>query len=300
MSCKLSSLSESLPFEYFDDSSLQATESSSMDAISVALGAAALFKTCIDSFEYFKAASELKRDFEVLLVKLDFEQERLLVWGDVIGIGKAGVDNFEENTLHSDLTKRCLASIKNLLEDTVALKSRYGVRPVSSHDQQFDRSSVSANALKRFRLRFGRSSRDHSVLSRTRWAIHDATKFESLVSDLRDLVDGLTRQVPVSQDHLDQKVQDDIASMVDDISSLRLVQEACEDHYPSWQKAASEAIDASEAGTVDGRLADERISQYFSRIPSDSNPPRRQEDTLAFGANQCKLSEILIRMITKS
>ena len=171
---------------------------------------------------------------------------------------------------------------------------------MSSHDQQFDRSGVSANALKRFRLRFGRSSRDYSVLSRTRWAIHDATKFGSLVSDLRDLIDGLTRQVPVSQDHLDQKIQDDIAFMVDDISTLRLVQEACEDHYLSWQKAASEAIDASEAGIVDGRLADERINQYFSRIPSDSNLPKRQEDPLAFGANQCKLSEILIRMITKS
>ena len=289
----MSFLSESLPFEYFDELSLLATELSSMDPVSVALGVVALFKTCVDSFEYFKAASELKRDFEVLLVKLDFEQERLLVWGDMIGIGKAGVDNFEENTLHSDLTKRCLASIKNLLEDTVALKSRYGVRPLSSHDQQFDRSSVSANALKRFRLRFGRSSRDHGVLDKTRWAIYDATKFESLVSDLRDLIDGLTRQVPVSQDHLDQKVQDDIASMVDDVSSLRLVQEACEDYYPSWQQAASEAIDASEAGTVDGRLADERIGQYISHFASDSNLPRRQENTTGFGLPPCKFFENL-------
>ena len=250
-----------------------------MDAVSVTLGVVALFKTCIDGFEYFKAASELKRDFEVLLVKLDFERERLLVWGDEIGIGKAEIDDFEENALHSDLTKRCLANIKNLLEDTVALKSRYGVRPVSSIDQQFERSSVSANALKRFRLRFGRSSREHSVLNRTRWAIHDASKFQGLVSDLRDLIDGLTRQAPVPQDRLDQKVQDDIASMVDDISSLRLVQEACEDSYPLWQKAASVAIDASEAGTVDGRLVGERIGQYISHIQSDSKLPNRRRNT---------------------
>ena len=80
---------EKLPCECSHDFSLLATESSSMDAISVTLGVVALFKTCIDSFEYFKAASGLKRNFEILLVKLDFERERLLVWGDVIGIGKA-------------------------------------------------------------------------------------------------------------------------------------------------------------------------------------------------------------------
>ena len=273
-----------------------------MDAISVTLGVVALFKTCIDSFEYFKAASELNRNFEVLLVKLDFEQERLLVWGDVIGIGKAGIENLEENALHSDLAKRCLASIKNLLEDTVALKSRYGVRPVSSHDQQFERSSVSANALKRFRLRFGRSSRDHSVLNRTRWAIHDATKFQSLVSDLRELIDGLTRQVPAPQDRLDQKVQDDIASMVDDISGLRLVQEACEEHYPNWQKAASVAIDASEVGTIDGGLAHERVGQFISHTPRDENLPNRQGYTTAFGTTMkpCKIHELFLRVITKS
>ena len=264
-----------------------------MDPISLTLSVVTLFKTCIDGFEYFKAASELKRDFEVLLVKLDFEQERLLVWGDVVGIGKAGVDDFEEDILHSDLTKRCLTSIKNLMEDTVALKSRYGVRPVNPHDQQFERSSVSANALKRFRLRFGRSSREYSVLNRTRWAIHDATKFQSLVSDLRDLIDGLTNQAPVSQNRLDQKVQDDIASMVDDISGLRLVQEACEDFYPLWQQAASVAIDASEVGTLDGRLTQERVGEYVSHTQSDSKLFNRQVDTTAFGVRQCKLSEIL-------
>ncbi|KAL8791869.1 MAG: hypothetical protein Q9195_005531 [Heterodermia aff. obscurata] len=257
-----------------------------MDAISVTLGVAALFKTCIDSFEYFKAASALNRNFEVLLVKLDFEQERLLVWGDEIGIGKADIDDPEEIALHSDLTKRCLANIKNLLGDTEALKSRYGVRPVSSHDQNFERSGVSANALKRFRLRFGRPSREHSVLNRTRWAIHDAPKFQSLVSDLRDLIDGLTRQVPVPQDRLDQKVQDDIASMVDNISGLRLLQEACENQYPTWQKAASVAIDASEAGTVDDGLAHDRVGQYISDVPSDSSVPNRRRHSVAFGEKQ--------------
>ena len=62
----------------------------------------------------------------------------------------------------------------------------------------------------------------------------------------------------------DQKIKDDIASMLDDISGLKLVQEACEESYPSWHDAASAAIDASEVDTVDGCLAHERIAYYQS------------------------------------
>lgn len=82
------------------------------------------------------------------------------------------------------------------------------------------------------------------------------------MEDLRDLIDGLTAKVPVSPELQEQKVQDDIASLVDDIQSLQLFQEACKDDYPKWWTAASAAIDASEVATVDNRLADERLEHH--------------------------------------
>jgi hypothetical protein len=39
-------------------------------------------------FGYFKAAQSLTEDLKILLVKLDIEKTRLLIWGNAVGILK--------------------------------------------------------------------------------------------------------------------------------------------------------------------------------------------------------------------
>ena len=237
-----------------------------VEPISLSIGIATLFTTCIDCFEYFKVAKGFEQQFEVLLVKLEYQQERLLVWGDLAGVCNEKQDSdrpvLESELKRQDLTKRCLSSIRNLLKDSENLKTKYGLRPYTLANDTAPQSGISANALKRLRLRLSRQPPGPSVLDKTRWAIHDATKFEKLVGDIRDLIDGLTVQLPVSSELQEQKVQDDIASMVDDLHRLHLFQEACKDDYPKWWAAASAAIDASEVATLDNRLADERLDNY--------------------------------------
>ena len=241
------------------------------EPISLTLAVATLFTTIIDCFEYFKAAQGFERNFEVLLVKLEYQQERLLVWGDLAGIGnerqhRVGPSSESEHKRQL-LTKRCLDSIHHLLKDTESLKSKYGLRTYSPATEVVSHSGITSNALKRFRLRLGRQPQGPSALNKTRWAIHDETKFQKLVEDIRDLIDGLTAKVPVSFELQEQKVQDDIAAMMDDPQSLQLFQEACKDDYPQWWAAASAAIDASDVVTLDNRLADERLERYDTSNP---------------------------------
>lgn len=237
-----------------------------VEPISLSIGVAALFTTCIECFEYFKAARGFEQHFELLLVKLEYQQERLLVWGDLAGICNGEQRSVgpisESDHKRQELTKRCLDSIEHLLKDTETLKSKYGLRAYTSTNDTAPQSGISSNALKRFRLRLGRHSQGSSVLDKTRWAIHHETKFQKLVKDIRDLIDGLMITVPVSPELQEQKVQDDIASMVDDIQSLHLFQEACKDDYPKCWTAASAAIDASEVATLDNRLVDARLEHY--------------------------------------
>lgn len=47
---------------------------------------AGLFSTCIDCFDLFEAAHALEEDSKILLVKLDLEKTRLLIWGNAVGI----------------------------------------------------------------------------------------------------------------------------------------------------------------------------------------------------------------------
>lgn len=209
-----------------------------VEPISLSIGIAALFSTCVECFEYFKAAKGFEQNFEVLLVKLEYQQERLLVWGDLAGVCNGEQHDVglisESDHRRRDLTKRCLESIQHLLKDTETLKSKYGLRAYIPANDSAPQSGISSNALKRFRLRLGRQAQGPGVLDKTRWAIHHETKFQKLVEDIRDLMDDLTTIVPVSFEMQEQKVQDDIASMVDDIQGLQLFQEACKDDYPNW------------------------------------------------------------------
>ena len=236
-----------------------------VEPISLSIAVATLFTTCIECFEYFKAAKGFHQHFEFLLVKLEYQHERLLIWGDLAGIcndKQPAVGPISESDHKRQiLTKRCLDSIKRFLEDTETLKTKYGLRPNTPAGDTVPHSGISNSALKRFRLRLSRQPQVPSFLQKTRWAIHDEGSFQKLVMDIRDLIDGLTSAVPVSSELQDQKVQDDIASMVDDIQSLHIFQEACKDDYPKWWTAASAAIDASEVATLDNRLANDRLEQ---------------------------------------
>ena len=88
-----------------------------------------------------------------------------------------------------------------------------------------------------------------SLLSRTRWAIDDNVKFESLINHLKDFLDGLNQVLPVPQESQDRIWRDDIASIID-ISKLRLIQTACEGPYQSLSDIASAIIEMLECGTT--------------------------------------------------
>ncbi|KAL8863658.1 MAG: hypothetical protein Q9178_000341 [Gyalolechia marmorata] len=191
-----------------------------MEATGLSIGIAALFTSCVQCFEYFKAATTLREDFEILLLKLEIEQERFLVWGEDAGIG---TDDWEEQSLFNgdskrqDLVRRCLDAIRRLLENAEDLKSQYGGQP--------------------------------TILQKTRWVIHDAAKFGKLIKHLRDLINSLREDGHGPLDTLEEKMKIDIAYMIDDIGKLRLLPEACGDVYPQWSETARSAIDASELGT---------------------------------------------------
>ena len=58
-----------------------------METVSLSIGIAALFTTCVQRFEHFEAVSALTSTLDRLLVMLEFEQQRLLVWAESLGIG---------------------------------------------------------------------------------------------------------------------------------------------------------------------------------------------------------------------
>jgi len=241
-----------------------------VEPVSLTIGVvalASLFSTCIECFDYFKAGQALEEDFELLLVKLDVEKTRLLIWGNAVGVlepeGEGRVADLN-NSQKAKVIGRCLDKIKSLLSDTDKFQNVYGLRSAGDIEKNARNHSIlSSNSMnvfktsyRRFWARFAGNQSRSTLAMRTRWAIHDKTKFEGLIHHLKDFIDGLNQVVLVNRETQDQIMHDDIGSILD-ISKLRLIQSACEGSYTALSKAASTVIAASESGTIDRRNHEE-------------------------------------------
>lgn len=83
-----------------------------VEPISLTIGIASLFSTCVKCFDYFKAAQSLAENLKILLVKLDTEKTRLLIWGNAVGSLK--VDDSERAP---DLRDPAILSRTNLISN---------------------------------------------------------------------------------------------------------------------------------------------------------------------------------------
>ncbi|KAI3318915.1 hypothetical protein HD806DRAFT_510376 [Xylariaceae sp. AK1471] len=233
----------------------------------IIIGVAGLFSSCVDAFAYFKAAQRTDTDIEKLLLKLDIEKTRLLVWGNESGI--FSMDRWHSN-LHNQSTvtllERILTQIEELLTDAEKLRL-YGLRvPETPLGETID--YVSSNSLAIFRASSSRfwtrnASRlsttvRRSVIARTRWAIYEREKFQGLVNDVKEFVDAVYDLVPVDRETQESIIVADIESILD-ISRLRIVEAATEDSYRVYSKAAESVVASTEAGTVDRRTVEEHL-----------------------------------------
>jgi Prion-inhibition and propagation len=234
-----------------------------------AVALAALFSTCIECFEYFRAGQSLEPDLDTVLAKLDIEKTRLLIWGNHIGILNATTEGRHAALQNEQILgslRSCLKQIESLLSSTEQLGLKYGMRDAGPTERTRSPTPVlSKNGMGIFRascVRFlaqipSKSNRP-GLATRTKWAIVDKTRFQGLVHDLKDFIDGLNQILPVDRHIQDQIAMADIESITD-LGGLRLIQEASEHSYPAWSSKASEVIEASELGTVDRRNLEERI-----------------------------------------
>ncbi|KAH7304680.1 prion-inhibition and propagation-domain-containing protein [Stachybotrys elegans] len=263
------------------------------------IGVASVFTSCVDAFAYFKAAQRADTDIEKLLLKLDIEKTRLLVWGNESGI-------FSVNQQHSNLRNestvtllgRILTQIEELLTDAERLRF-YGLRvPETPLGEAID--YVSSNSLAIFRASMSRfwtrnASRlsttvRRSAIARTRWAIYEREKFQGLVNDVKEFVDRVYELVPVDRETQDMIIVADIEAILD-ISRLRIVEAATEDSYRVYSQAASSVITSAEAETVDRRTVEERLRDTELTQP---NPTTQAQawDPVSSSASDALLEEL--------
>ena len=231
-----------------------------------AVGLAALFSTCVECFGYFRAAQTMERDSDILLVKLDIEKTRLLIWGDkvqILGDVDSGLSLLLQTPSTSDSLRitlgNTLLSIKRILTDSDKLVQKYGLSlDAVVGNQEIDFVSFNSMllfqaALKRFRSRHSAFGRKPSALRKAKWAIQRKEVFQGLINDLKDLIDGLYEIAPVPREVVDYVVETDVGS-IDNPEQLKLFEAATEDSYRTWSAVASSVREQTEAGTLESQI----------------------------------------------
>ena len=265
-----------------------------MDAIGAAASLITLFTTCIQCFEYFQAARSFHESYDLLLVKLDVEKTKLLAWGDAMGILDPNNEDGVSKIRDIPIIERLLEKIKGLLDNANDLREKYGAKLESwegSTQLRVEDNLRQGTALTLERIRgvkivsrYSRFWKKFEGFSRPAplvkfvWAIQDESRFETLIDELRGLVDGLNALswiIPsVKVDEQYQKMREDIESIpsLPNLSNLMLVEAACSGRYSSWSEAVSQKIDASELGTRGRR----DIEEWNQQIGDDEDGGNRK------------------------
>lgn len=227
-----------------------------MDIAGLVVGIASLFISCIDAFKYFQAARSLPENVQILLVKLDIEKARLLIWGNEIGILRENNrHSILDSSQHLDLFKGLLEAIQGLLTGSEQLRTKYGLQtektsdvPLGSSLDYLSSKSMGTfrDAARAFCVRTVRNAKYASQLlrgkrsgvgfvARAKWAIYDETKFRGLIGELKELVDGLyVLHLPGMlqfKNAVDEVVVVHINSVLE-VSKLAQIEEATKDSYP--------------------------------------------------------------------
>jgi hypothetical protein len=239
---------------------------------------ATAFSTCVVSFSSFITTEDSERNSDVLLVKLDFERNKLLLWENAVGILNEPYNDqiavLQRGTAAFRQSERLLQRIIQLLFDGNELRSKYGLHVMDTILSD-DLSVVSKSNLDVFRRRLIRflaqnpkeaEQRKQRTWLGVKWVISDQHKFRGLINDVKDLVDELLMipinfRLPLDADRLDKEMRIDI-KLVEKADDLSLVEDACEDSYRAWSKYAASVRAESEIGAAERRTLEE-LSRNF-------------------------------------
>lgn len=244
-------------------------------------GVVGAFKDVVDLFSLFLDSRHLGRDFEVLDTKLDIEKAMLLQWADRVGLlrpNHAPQLNIPDTRA---TVYRALGSIRSLLRDVDALKSRYGVEAVkvkelkSLEDQtkglfrsRVGSAAISAIQMTHFTREFDKMDLRMKSLQegsgilkqKIRWVIRDKESFETLLSQLAHFITRLSDLIPATNMNYataadaitDYGLQ---ASL--DLRGLKIVLEA--------SQGARKAVADSARRAIDGICQDKILQKLWFR-----------------------------------
>ncbi|ERF73038.1 hypothetical protein EPUS_08602 [Endocarpon pusillum Z07020] len=230
--------------------------------IASAVTLAALFKLCVEAFDVIHTAQKQAIDLKKLTLKLNIEKCRLYTWGEAMGLTavvRPSARQPLDSCPYAEIVHEILELILDMFGDSQKLKTKYGCVTIDvKNEVNMDTTLSQRSALQQLSTSFDNFSiksatqvKKRSLIKTALWAIHDRKKFETLVHEVKGLIDGLQ---DITKDLGSLVVQEQMIRSrilrINDVRTLDWVAEICESNHPAISDAASlKAESLSEAST---------------------------------------------------
>lgn len=180
------------------------------------------------------------------------QRARFALWGESVGLIPNPCDGrrlrYDKNIDRPDIkpgVERILNNIRLLLAEAGRVDKRYGLKADLARGSDVSTSrgiDIFKESFDRFKSHIRKHQKHTSAWRVTRWAIHDATKFEDMINRLEKFVDGL-ESITKSLGLLEQqhaRLQEEIEDL-SDVQSLKLLRDASSSHRSSHHDVSDTA-----------------------------------------------------------
>lgn len=240
------------------------------EAAGLALGAVALWKTCVEVFEVVDSGRSYGIDYELLRVKLEVERIRLVTWGDTIGLDRENSTTQPDTRLQqshvNETVMRLLGCIQHIFDNSERLQSKYGLRPSEGQTQNASidvgvgpgiLGAVFRRPYENLRRAARDRQKDTKLMKKALWAIHDRCKFQTMIMEIKGFNDNLESLFPGSRLQVAEALRIDVENSAA-VEELQLLQEATSEDHEVLSDVASARLEALGASTVRSELLTER------------------------------------------
>jgi hypothetical protein len=212
-------------------------------------------------------------------VQFSLQRARFGLWGESVGLvpnPHGHLLRYDKNLDRPDIrpgVERILNNIKSLLEEAGKVDERYGLTsniPQGSEVSTSRGLDIFKGSFERFKSRIRKHQKKTSAWKVTRWAIHDAGKFEGMLNRLKEFVDGLesiTKSLGLLREQ-HERLRQEIES-ISDTQSLRLLRDASSRHGSS-QRDVSDAA-SQRLITVAESFIDTQTLDFSSHFPASAD-----------------------------
>lgn len=225
-----------------------------------AVSLTAIFTTCVDCFEYVQLGRNFGKDYQRALLKLDIAKLRLSRWADVVDESRNQYRVSVGTSAEAEKVKEILGEIVACFADAQKVSQRFKTKSSSIELQVYDVNTDLEPSLRTMHdkmhdLALKRQCRS-TVRQKMAWALYEKKHFDRLISDVVELVDGLTQLFLATQ----QRQSELVVEEVREIESLPAFAEL---------ETAAEGIDSLLASSIQQALAAQGSHNFTKNTATD-------------------------------